>query len=100
MSSVEALKFAADVQSSGNCATCKLVAVSRCAQFITGDEDDLIPWASTAWGLGRTARLEFQNIRTMSVDLGKADSFEMHLLAEEMTVLFLNVQCFLSFLRK
>lgn len=85
MGILDVLKFFADVQSSSN-VTCTLVAVSRCAQFVTGLEDEKIPWASSVWGLCRTARVEFLSIRIMNVDLCTADSCEMQQLTREIMV--------------
>jgi hypothetical protein len=85
MSSLQALKFLMEAQPSSIISD-QLVVVSCCAQFITGDEDDVLPWASTAWGLCRTACLEVQKIRTMIIDLGKADSTETDLLVREIRV--------------
>lgn len=84
-SSLEALKFLTEIQSSA-ATTCKLVVVSACTQFFNGDGDYSIPWASTAWGLCRTARLEFQSVKTLSVDLSKADNNEIELLTKEIRV--------------
>jgi len=86
MSSLEVLKFLADVvQSTG--VSCQLVVVSRCTQYVNDEKDGMIPWSSTVWGLCRTARLEFQNIRTINVDLEMVDDSEIQLLVKKIVTM-------------
>ncbi|XP_031568280.1 uncharacterized protein LOC116302983 isoform X2 [Actinia tenebrosa] len=84
MNSVEVLKILVEVQSQlPNINSCQFVAVSCCAQIITGMEDTSLPSGSTVWGLCRTASLEIPKLRTTIIDLCKANDTELDLLVEE-----------------
>lgn len=87
MNSVEVLKILVEVQNQlPNINSYQFVAVSCCAQIITGEEDRSLPLASTVWGLCRTAYLEIPKLRTTIIDLCKADGTEIDLLVEEIKV--------------
>ena len=87
MSSLQALNYLIEVQGQSSDVSRHLVIVSRCAQVITGEEESIIPWASTAWGMRRTASLEISSVRTTAVDLCKGDDSELDLLTSEIQVL-------------
>ena len=66
----------------------RLFLVTERTQLLNACDKSLkinsVPWGSTVWGLGRTARLEELNIRITTVDLDKkADVHEVDFLTDE-----------------
>ena len=88
MSSLQALNCLIEAQIQSSDVSRHLVIVSRCAQVITGEEESCFPWASTAWGMRRTAPLEIFSIKTTAVDLCKGDDIELELLTTEIQVFY------------
>ena len=69
------------------CLDSRLFLVTESTQAWSACDDSpknkSIPWASTVWGLRRTANLEEFNIKVTSVDLNKKDLHEVNSLIDE-----------------